>query len=175
MSTLTVQNLRGVAPTNSIAVPSGHTFYAPGHVVQVINFQTNVTTTSTSTIPWDNTIPQSNEGFEFLSASITPKSASSKLIIDICFNGYNTGEGSYGFTIALFQDTTSNALMSNAYNIANSANYTRFIRYFMAAGTTSTTTFKVRAGAASGTTGINQPSLYAVTEYSSITITEIGV
>ena len=35
MSTLTVQNLRGVSPTNLITVASGHKMYAPGGVVQV--------------------------------------------------------------------------------------------------------------------------------------------
>lgn len=174
MSTLTVQNLRGVSPTNQITMPSGHSFYAPGAVIQVVNFQTNATTTSSATIPWDNTIPQNTEGFEFLTATITPKSALSKLMIDVCFNGYNTGEGSYGFTIALFQDSIANALMSNAYNVANSAIYTRYFKYFMTAGTTSATTFRVRAGAASGGSGINNSTLHAATEYSSITITEIG-
>jgi len=81
------------------------------------------------------------------------------------------------FTAALFQDSTANALAADAvYMTAN-----RFTKYSivhrMAAGTTSSTTFKVRAGSNSAsTTTLNG---YGGTQYlggkiqSSITIYEI--
>lgn len=74
MSTLTVQNLRGVSPTNLITVPSGHKLYAPGGIVQVVQ---TVKTDSWSATPAATTYATVTG----LTVSITPTSASSKIFI----------------------------------------------------------------------------------------------
>tara|TARA_R100001594_G_scaffold24358_1_gene47801 strand:- start:1252 stop:1509 length:258 start_codon:yes stop_codon:yes gene_type:complete len=81
--------------------------------------------------------------------------------------------------MALFQDSTANALASascgrqHTTNIAQSHSF----NHYMAAGTTSSTTFKVRIGAdASGTTTLNGVSgsrKHGGVMSSSITISEI--
>lgn len=79
---------------------------------------------------------------------------------------------------ALFQDATANALAA-AVQVCSAAdgNVCITFTHFMTAGTTSATTFRVRAGAnAAGTTRLNGrigAQLYGGALASSITITEI--
>ena len=151
-------------------IPSGST-------LQVVNSETGAVATGTTIIPWDDTIPQNTEGTQFLSATISPKSASNTLIIDVVLlvasSVVNVVVG------ALFQDATANALAAayNYFAVANSMVPVVF-RHKMAAGTTSATTFKVRAGIiAAGTLTLNGQ---VATRYlggalaSSITITEVS-
>ena len=75
MSELTVGQLRGLPVNNNIVtVPAGHTLYAPGHVIQVINVE-NVTRLS------QGIGTQSTVNILGMEATITPKSANSKIII----------------------------------------------------------------------------------------------
>jgi hypothetical protein len=176
-STLVVDNIQPRTGT-TVTMPAGSTFYAPGAVIQVVNFQTGALATGTTTLPTDNTIPQNTEGNEYMTLSITPKSVTSKLLIDVVWQGSHSAAG-IGFTIALFQDSTVNAL-ATSMNSVTSANYqfTTTLRHYMTAGTVSSTTFKVRAGSGTaGTTTFN--GWGAAVQYggvlaSSITITEIG-
>lgn len=78
MSELSVGQLKGL-PVNSnvITVPTGETLYAPGHVVQTVTStqSTIVSTTSTSFVAAN------------LSAAITPKFATSKILIIVSAYG----------------------------------------------------------------------------------------
>jgi hypothetical protein len=75
MSELTVGQLRGLPVNNNIVtVPDGHTLYAPGHVLQVINVEN--TTRSSQGITGSTILNISG-----LEATITPKSVNSKIII----------------------------------------------------------------------------------------------
>lgn len=74
MSTLTVQNLRGVSPTNQITVASGHKFYAPGNIIQV---KQTAKTDTWSAAPATGSFSEVT-GF---SVSITPTSSSSKILV----------------------------------------------------------------------------------------------
>lgn len=147
-------------------------------IQQVVKTVTGAVATGTTTIPSDDTIPQNTEGDEYMTRSITPKSATSTLRIDVVWNGTNSAGA--GQVVALFQDTTANALAvaSQAPSVAG-APITIPLTYFMTSGTTSSTTFKVRSGPTSaGTTTFNGTAggrLYSGTLASSITITEIGV
>lgn len=78
VGTITVQNLQ--APTSGadaykMFVPSGHTLYAPGHVLQVVQ-GTLGTTASGATAAGANTYYDSG-----LQATITPKSVNSKVLV----------------------------------------------------------------------------------------------
>lgn len=150
-------------------------------ILQVVNVQDGASATTTTVFPIDDTIPQNTEGGQFLSASITPKHANNKLMIDVfLFGGENT-DTSNVFGCALFQDSTANAL---AAGVSKGPTGTQLFpdsihfRHYMTAGTTSSTTFKVRAGLPdAGTFRFNG----ADTRYmggvmaSSLTITEIKV
>ncbi len=119
----------------------------------VLNRAVAVTSTAGSTatsIPNDNTIPQNTEGAEAITVTITPTSATSKLLIR--FNAFFTMAALGTTTVALFQDTTANALNATCSTAGNS-NYKVCIplEYEMTSGTTSATTFKIRYGPDSGT------------------------
>ena len=150
-----------------------------GSVLQVKNFQTGTLATGTTTIPFDNTIPQITEGTQFLSLAITPISATSKLLIHVSLF-FSSSVATYT-TVALFQDSTANALAANAMYVDNTSATGPLaapFNYFMTSGTTSSTTFTVRAGgSAASTTTLNGSSgaqIFGGVASSSITITEIA-
>ena len=154
--------------------------YVDGHgTVQVVNTQTGAVNTGSTILPGDDTIPQNTEGDEYMTLAITPTSATNKLKIEVvCVFASNTAGRT--MDIALFQDSTAGALAAVTTSLFNS-NRARAIHFahFMTTGTTSATTFKVRAGQNStGTTtfnGSNGARLFGGVMASSITITEIKV
>lgn len=112
--------------------------------------------TTTTAIPNDDTIPQNTEGSEYVTVTITPKSASNRLVIEACASALSA-DGLRTVTGAIYQDSTANALAAAQITIT-AANYMAplSVRHEMAAGTTSATTFKFRLGtAAGGTASIN--------------------
>lgn len=148
-------------------------------VVQVVNTQDGAVATGSTVIPWDDTIPQNTEGDQYMSLSITPTNASNKLKIEVVWNGTHSS-ATTRMIVALFQDTTANALaVSMQENSAATHLACVKFTHYMTAGTTSATTFKIRAGSsAAGTTTFNGSGgarLFGGVMSSSITITEIKV
>jgi len=79
-----------------------------GTVIQVATSATGALATGTTTIPFDDTIPQITEGTEFMTLAITPSSATNTLIIQVTLvTALSVADFS---TVALFQDSTANAL-----------------------------------------------------------------
>jgi hypothetical protein len=150
-----------------------------GEVVQVVNTLTTAYDSTTTLLPIDDSVPQSGEGKEFMTRAITPTHASNKLRIDVlAVLSHTVDTATIG--LALFQDATANALSAVASTVAAAGGLTTMqMTYYMAAGTTSETTFKVRGGSGTaGTTGFNGAGggrLFAGVAGSSITITEIKV
>lgn len=148
-----------------------------GLIAQVVNFQTGAVATGTTIIPLDDTIPQNTEGNQYMSLAITPTNASSKLIIEVVWVGSNSASCQMG--LALFQDATVGALAATAAVINTGTNMVTIpLTFEMTAGTTSTTTFEVRAGqnGGAGTTTFNGQSggrIFGGVMASSITITEV--
>jgi hypothetical protein len=153
--------------------------YLTGQSVQVVNTMTKAVGTGTTQIPLDNSIPQITEGDQYMTQAITPTSASNKLKIEVIFV-CAAPLSSRDVTVALFQDTTANALAAVCMT-SGTANgvMTIPLTYYMAAGTTSATTFRVRAGMANAGTltfnGSNGTQIFGGICTSSITITEIQV
>jgi hypothetical protein len=150
-----------------------------GAVLQVVNVQTGAYTSTTSVIPFDATIPQNTEGTELFTVSITPTSATSKLLIQA--NIMWTATNSRWNTIAIFQDSTANSLAAvPAYINIATAGITMSLMHYMTAGTTSSTTFKLRYGpdSSAGTIGINGPTggvaFFGGVCISGMTVTEIA-
>ena len=130
---------------------------ASGKIVQVVEATPYTTAGSTaSAIPLDSTIPQNTEGAELTTVTITPTNASNRLRIEA---NLPFVDGSAGIFIcaALFQDSTANALALGVLTL-NGTNYANNITFTheMAAGTTSATTFKLRAGPSTGTAYFNR-------------------
>ena len=123
-----------------------------GDIAQRLRTSSVAQSTGTTAIPRDNTIPQNTEGDQYLSLAITPTSTINLLDIDVQING---GHGTNAeLTVALFQDSTAGALAAALFHASAGANEggSGRLHYEMAAGTTSATTFKVRAGGAAGAT-----------------------
>ena len=149
-----------------------------GAVVQVVNVMNGAVATGTTTIPHDDTIPQKTEGIEFMTLAITPTHASNKLVIQWTAN--IATNGGMQLHTALFQDDTANALaVLLEYNSNTNAGLVMSGTHYMAAGTTSETTFKLRCGGHSANTmtfnGYSAARLYGGAMASSMTITEIKV
>jgi len=128
-----------------------------GKIVQVKKYTlgTVVSSTTVGSLP-DNSIPQISEGYEVMTLAITPTSTTTRLFILVNMAG---GGGSAGYqSLALFQDSTANALASACnQNFASGKSNTTCFFHDMVSGTTSETTFKVRFGteAGSGTSYFN--------------------
>lgn len=147
-----------------------------GSVVKVANTQTGAMATGTTTIPWDDTIPQITEGTEFMTLAFTPANATNILQIEVVIN-CNASAVNY-IIGALFQDATTNALaVAAVYQEGASRAMQIKFTHRMVAGTTSATTFRVRAGTGGAATltfngEVGARRLGGVMA-SSITITEI--
>lgn len=124
---------------------------AVGSIVQVVNTTSSAVATGTTAIPNDDTIPQITEGTEFITQSITPRATTNILVIQI--NAVMAVAAASNIIGALFQDATANALAATSTNAATINSLVPLtLTYTMAAGTTSSTTFRFRAGNAAGNT-----------------------
>jgi hypothetical protein len=174
-------------PTNT-SIPKGATLDTPtingtatgttwaGHVLQVVNVCSTSSATGSTSIPVDDTVPQQggSEGTEVVTLAITPKSATNKLRID-CIIALSASVDTATLVIALFQDATAGALSAISHtSAAAGGNVVIPLTYYMDAGTTSSTTFRVRVGVNTGNWTYN-PQTFGGVEGSSITITEIKV
>lgn len=148
-----------------------------GVPVQEVYFETSAVATGTTTIPQDDTIPQNTEGDQFMSLAITPKNASNILVIEVRF--FSGNSGAVNQVLALFQDSTANALKAVASLNAGGSLLMMTLTKIMVAGTTSSTTFKVRSGGnAAGTTTFNGSGgarLFGGVAGSSIRIKEFAI
>jgi len=125
----------------------------------------------------DDTIPQITEGDEYMTLAITPTSINNRLRIVVVIN--LSSSVANALITALFQDATANALTVASESKATGEKTCISFSYEMVAGTVSSTTFRVRAGAPSaGTTTFNGDGgtrKFGGVLASSITITEIQV
>lgn len=126
-----------------------------GNLIQIVSANTTTNSTATTVIPFDNTIPQQTEGDEILTVSITPTDTNNTLLI--MFNGKFFQASPTACSLALFQDATANALSAThivGNSAAGSVRGTGNLIYTMTAGTTSSTTFKIRVGPVAGGGGV---------------------
>lgn len=147
-----------------------------GKVVQQIYASTSTVASGTTTMP-ATTTPQSTDGTQFLTASITPTSASNLLLIEIAATLTSAAGGTVAG--ALYQDSTASALSATAIRSGGNDPGVIVLRYRMTSGTTSSTTFKFRAGPfAAGTIYLNGNSagtqLFGSVCMTTMTVTEIA-
>lgn len=115
-------------------------------LLQMVSFETGAAAQGTTLVPYDDTIPQNTEGDQYMSLSITPRSAASRL--EIAVLAYFThGSGTNNVIGALFQDSGANALAAQMTGFyAGSAPTQLALAHVMASPGTGTYTFKFRAG-----------------------------
>jgi hypothetical protein len=129
-----------------------------GSVTQFVSTQTGAAATGSTQIPFDDTIPQNTEGDQYMTLAITPKSASSTLMIYVI--AQIVASTTVNCSMALFQDSTANALKAVSFATNGSNLVETILLHSMTSGTTSATTFKMRAGCNTGavTFGFNGTS-----------------
>lgn len=121
-------------------------------VVQFLSTSSASVFTLNTAIPRDNTIPQNTEGVEILTLDIIPTKTDSTLLIEFscAFTAGFTGGTSNDCCCALFQDSTAGALAAEDTRCRGGGTgpggCEGVLVYAMAAGTTSSTTFKIRVG-----------------------------
>lgn len=120
------------------------------NLIQAVYTQTGAVLTGTTLIPVDDTIPQNTEGDEYMTLAITPTNASNKLVIEAVAQVSHTDTTPGVVIMALFQDTTVNALAvvaeSDSSKLSDRDAIQLVLRHEMTAGTISATTFKIRIG-----------------------------
>jgi hypothetical protein len=150
-----------------------------GKFVQSVITTLTTASSNTTALPFDTTIPQNTEGAEILTRAITPTSATNRLLIE-CVLIHAGGTDSTGQGMALFQDTTANALASaGGATSGGDATASSILRYEMAAGTISETTFKIRVGTHNGAAfyvnrSVDVATLHGGKVMSSLRVTEIA-
>jgi len=176
-----VKNFGGslVASVNGGAyAPLGGVSGYPLGVRQIVNSYTGVFASGSVAIPRDNTIPQITEGNLFLTATITPQSATSTLVILVSLMLSPGVPNSY--QAALFRDAGVNALGVQA-TFQASANELGPIsmQVVVPSGSVAPSTFTVRAGNSTATAlqlnGSAGLQIFGGTASSGITIVEFGV
>lgn len=116
----------------------------------------NTVVTVNAAIPADDTIPQNTEGVEVLvTASFTPVSASSTLYFKFSCHGRPTTSGGC-IQMALFQDTTANALFAadGNYGVASNPLSAGF-QFATSSVNTTARVYKVRVGTPINTVYLN--------------------
>jgi len=144
-------------------------------VAQTVRLDDGDVATGSANFPIDDTIPQNTEGDEYMTVSITPTSATNKLIIEA--QSFIGASGPAYMTMALFQDSIADSLIAIG-GMIEGANHltTMYINHEMVAGTLLPITFRIRAGADSGTAyfnGRNATRQYGGVMNSYIKVTEI--
>jgi hypothetical protein len=115
---------------------------------KLVKIQTSIitsTSTITSVIPADNTIPQSSEGDEVATITYTPLSASNNL--DLEFEVMVSVSAVARVTAALFVNSDTNAVKAIGA-VGAGAGFSNVVRlrYIVPAGSTTSRTYKIRMG-----------------------------
>jgi hypothetical protein len=92
-----------------------------------------------------DTIPQQTDGMSLLTATITPKAATSKLRVSVTAPA--SSDGLFGFWFALFRDSTAPAIAATAEHVAaGSIIMTVAFGVQVPSNSTAPTTFRLRFG-----------------------------
>lgn len=153
-------------------------FQVTGKVAQVVLTSSTTEASTTAAIPMDGTIPQSGEGTAYASLDtiITPKSASSQIIVEVTLVMAASAIGTN--QVALFKDSGANAIAGGLFT-SGAADYAGVVtlRYSETSGSTTARTFKIRHGHSAGSTSyINRTSvadLWSTALFSTMKVTEV--
>jgi hypothetical protein len=128
----------------------------PGQLVQSRRFSTGSVLVGSTPIPMDDSVPQSNEGDQYMALSITPTSTCNVLDLEAAVQVAHSA--SPRMIAALFRDAAADALTVAQAVGSPAGGVSAYIpmKHRVLAGGVSATTFKVRAGSdAAGATTLN--------------------
>lgn len=160
ISATTAQNdyvlLGDTSDSNNLKKGTVASLQPSGALIQCVADVETASTTTTASIPIDDTVPTSGEGTEILSQSITPGNASN--ILEVEFEvPYSCNTSGTAQVAALLRDGTGVAATFASLGTNAGNNVLRAV-YRVAAGATSSTTFAVRVGTSGGTLTFNGQS-----------------
>ena len=162
---LSVQQIQGLAtaadPT-TVEISSGHTLYAPGHVIQIVQGSTSTHTNTSSSTYVDTG----------LSATITPKSASSLIYVFMNFVGGNTSASAENHLQILRGSTSIRVMDRWGFNAGGHTALHGATIVKDSPNTTSATTYKVQYRTQSGYFRIND--FYNNANHSTLTLMEVA-
>lgn len=147
-------------------------------VLQVVSSIDGSVFATSTTIAYDDSIPQNTEGAEFITLAITPKNANSNLIIEAF--AYVTAQANAArFFMCLFVDSDADALSTTGAYLDTNFQCMLSLKHVVAAGSTTARTYKIRLGASGGATlninGAGGSRYFGGTCNSGIVITEVNV
>ncbi len=118
-----------------------------GRVLQMVTGSSTTALATSTTIPFDDSVPQISEGVSLLTSTITPLSSTSTIVVS--FQGPMEGSVSSGAIVALFRQGNV-----NSFSAALAANISAFNAFYLegfdSPGVTSLLTYEVRFGSADG-------------------------
>lgn len=124
------------------------TWAVAGKINQVVYTIDGGSATGATAIPWDNTIPTTAEGVQFMSAAISPVASANYLKVEGQIN-CNVADSGDNIISALFQDDVCVGV-SMVHSDDTNTDYPIYslpISYIGVAGTTASSVFTLRAGA----------------------------
>lgn len=132
-----------------------------GKVVDRAYAEYTANTSLTTTIPYDDTIPQNSEGTQVLSASLTPKKTTNRVRVTVL--GFATADGVTGGLVlaALFRNSTADAINATGAACLTTTNGLQnlVMGYEDSPGSVSAQTYNVRVGPnAAGNARVNGTS-----------------
>lgn len=153
-----------------------------GVQVQSVYATNAANTVISANIPADNTVPQNTEGTQVLTASITPSSAANYILIEAIVQGSELTNVGDSIFAALFRDSGVSAIASGFVGgmnggVNNQTSGSAVIKHRVLAGSTTATTFTVRAGNNNGSFTLNATHMninLGGTIVSSLTLTEVS-
>jgi hypothetical protein len=122
----------------------------PGIVQRVYTSATSLSTTAV--IASDGSVPQSSEGGEVLSASITPTSATNRIRVTVTATFETNISAVASVVMALFNGAAGAVALASGYQTDNNQPINVFFVYEEVSGGTSAITYSARAGANSAGT-----------------------
>lgn len=149
----TVPARLGVGSNNEVltvdsAQALGVKWAAGGKFAQVVRNQLGAAFVTTTTIPFDDTVPANTEGVEYTTLAISPINASSTLLIKVVLQ-VTTDANNHAIAM-LHKDSGAIVAVGIANSQGGDAYHTLTFHYAAAAGATSEQTWKVRVGTSDG-------------------------
>ena len=141
----------GISIGRGLEISGGYIQLASGVPVRDFIYQSSATGSVSTTMPLDNTIPQSGEGGEIISVQYTPALENSKIFIE--FDTYVSTSVAISMGYAIFLDTGVDAVSAKAQHMT-AAGVSEHIElsYLYTNTTTGVKTFKVRIGPSTAAT-----------------------
>jgi hypothetical protein len=181
-SAISVAPVGGVASTNVQAaiqeLDSEKATRQTGMPLRSSQTSTSAAATGTTPTPLDNTIPQNNEGTEFLVTSFTPSAAGVTLLVEAVLHVSHSTDNTH-MIAHLHPNNSVNAAATAVQFSRNQTSLVQInLRHFYVAPDTSNVQFRVRVGSPNvGTVtlnGVSGAGSFGGTLFSSIRVTELA-